>query len=273
MSGFRAPLDWPEEVSSDHKKAIHTAAQDLQNEFGPRLLGLLLAGSVARFEADEYSDIDLLAIIDSNWYQRRQLRVAGVDVDLFIDCRDRVAYALTSGGNDALVESYADGWVLYDPDQQVSRFQMTAAAIRRGVRRFRQGGELFAHATRVTNALKSYLRTASSDDPNSVLQLHYLIANGLTAYYVFARRWLPSKKGLLNDLRGAAPEFYDLVANLLSVATMPSHKIALAQKFVATILDLDPAASASKESQKFFFKSPAVPVKLGENTVYVTAAD
>ena len=71
--------------------------------YGPdeRVLGLMLYGSLAQGEGDEYSDIDLNVLVDTAWYS-----MVMVEASLAVENFGRVLYTM-SGGRDELTQVYA----------------------------------------------------------------------------------------------------------------------------------------------------------------------
>jgi predicted nucleotidyltransferase len=263
-------LTWPDGIAASHRRAIEQVARDLSEEFGPRLSGLLIAGSVAREEADAFSDVDLFVAFDGDWRQRRRRRVLGVDIDLFINCRDRLEKAI-GNGNEVLVNSFAEGWVLYDPDQFITELQVLASN-RRRARQDVNKGEAFAHTQRLFDCLKVFRRLLERDHIDAALQLNYLITFGLTDYYFFSRRWRPSRKAILADLAVAAPEFHKIACDILDPALPIGEKAVVAEQFIDAILAFDPETRTRMEGPRSTFKPQgSQSVTIGEATIRLPA--
>jgi hypothetical protein len=243
----------------------------MYEEFGPRLLGLLLAGSLVRSTADDFSDVDLVVVFNGDWHQRRRVVLLGVDVDLMINCRDQLFDVITHERNDAYIESLAEGSILCDTRGCLAELQALASSARNAPRRASAANGAYAHVQRLNSVLKSYFRCAETGSTDAAFQLHLLIMNGISAYYFFARRWRPSRNVLLSDLQANAPTLYESLEALFDPSRPVEAKLFLAQRFVEAIYAFDPAACLSNQSAKFVFKPPRTGViRSGESVISVT---
>jgi hypothetical protein len=251
---MKTALMWPADILTVHKRAILESFRSLEEEFGRRLLGLLIAGSMARFETDEFSDIDLFVVFDGNWYQHRRFLMHGINVDLFINCRGRLHEAIDRG-NEVLVDSYSQGWILYDPMNIVAALQARAGAIRAVLPRRPSREAMFAYTQRLRDSLRSFTRQIKKgDNVAAAFHLHHVIADGIGAFYFLAPRWRPSRKAQLHDLLVANLKISQLVNELLRPTKDIGCKAELAQEFVEAIFELDPQAKSCNETPKFLFQ-------------------
>lgn len=102
---------------------------ELQTEFGVALLGVLATGSRVRGEGDASSDIDLHILIDQPRRQRRNIVVAGVEVEMFINPPFQIALYFDEGrasGRGVDQHMWSTGHAVYDPQGVVAALQAEA---------------------------------------------------------------------------------------------------------------------------------------------------
>lgn len=102
---------------------------ELRAEFGEALLGVLATGSRVRGEGDASSDIDLHVVIDQPRRQRRNIVVAGVEVEMFINPLFQIALYFDEGrasGRGVDQHMWSTGRAIYDPQGVVAELQAEA---------------------------------------------------------------------------------------------------------------------------------------------------
>ncbi len=93
---------------------LDAAAKRVADEIGPTLSGLIATGSRVTGTAAQHSDLDLIALVDADVWQRRYLRHAAVDVDVTVASRGYFEPLLRSDANMGLLSMFASGRVLAD---------------------------------------------------------------------------------------------------------------------------------------------------------------
>jgi predicted nucleotidyltransferase len=88
--------------------------RDLRAELKDDVLGLLLAGSQAYGNPNEYSDIDLQAVIRPNWVQRLYFYVDETPVDLALRPQEEIRREFGRRDSRHVLSMFANGIVLYD---------------------------------------------------------------------------------------------------------------------------------------------------------------
>ena len=102
---------------------------ELQAEFGAALLGVLATGSRVRGEGDASSDIDLHVLLDQPRRQRRNIVVAGVEVEMFINPIFQIARYFDedrASGRGVDQHMWSTGRAVYDPRGVVAELQAEA---------------------------------------------------------------------------------------------------------------------------------------------------
>ncbi len=192
----------PSAVPATHHEAIDAVFQSLAAELGPRLRGFLLAGSAADRTATEDSDIDLFALTDEPWWQRRRFRTCGRDIDLFIDPVPRIEDELAFGRSAIPISAFATGIVLFEDDHRlVSRLQSRARVVYAGLPAAPSATEVFGIRMRLSDLL-TLVRGEISARRFYAAQFLLTAVEGC---YVLHRRWTRSAKRTLDDLATFAP--------------------------------------------------------------------
>jgi predicted nucleotidyltransferase len=245
-------INLPPRIAATHKAALQSCADALAEEFDFRLLGLLLAGSVARSTADMFSDIDLYAVLDINWHQRRRPEVHGVTIDLFLG-RPEMLVDMVVKRKDACVHSFATGWNVYDPYHVIDELQCLAFEVYQMPSRGFDGSGMFLAVQRLNDSLRKFIRLKDKTGVHAAFDAQFLVRTGLDAYYCLSGRWRPSRGDILDDLREHAPSIYASIATLLT-SPRGENKERAAIRLVDDIFSLRPEARHTSESRRGRFK-------------------
>ena len=196
-------IHFPGAVSAAHHEAIDAVFRSLALELGPKLRGLLLTGSATAGAASSAeSDIDLFALTDEPWWQRRRFRTCGRDIDLFIDPVARIEDELVFRRSAIPISAFATGIVLFeDQHSLVSRLQSRARAVYAGLPAAPSATELFGIRMRLLDLL-TLMRDETPSRPYYAAQFLQAV---IEASYVVQRRWTTSAKRTLDDLATWAP--------------------------------------------------------------------
>ena len=218
----------------------------LRAEFAARLVGLLLGGSVARATATTASDLDVFALVDVEWHQRRRLSVVGIDVDLFLDPPRRARRVVSREKGAVLLENYATGWIAYDPLGEVERICSQARSRYERGRTPATPVELFAARTRCTDVLETVVRAAARGDRDGLdYASALLVAFAVESYYRVEGRWDPPPKRRMAQLAADDPPFAGVLREVLDTAAPPPRR---AQAALAIVERLFGAAQAGREA-------------------------
>jgi predicted nucleotidyltransferase len=204
-------------LSADrYEQALATVTQQLKEEFGDRLLGLMLAGSYAYGEPMATSDVDLYVVIDESWRQRRNRRVHGVDVELFINPPQKLSAEIVEAGS--TMDMFARGRALYDPRGVLATLIGEAKAVAELPRPIPLGDELERLRYMTTDTVKDAYDLLQASDEGFELALYNALDWTLDAYYKLAGRRKPKPKYVLNDVRRREPALADAIHRIVDSA-------------------------------------------------------
>jgi hypothetical protein len=186
----------------DDHVIIRQVLAKLQAEFGADLLGVLATGSRVRGEGDASSDIDLHVLIAPLRRQRRNIVVAGVEVEMFINppAQIRRYFAdnnITGRGIDQ--HMWSTGRIVYDPQGSVAELMAEAQ------RQWDAGPPVVdASDWRVrylpADALRDIGDVLERDPEQTLLMIGALLAELISMHYRLGRRWHVKPKRVLADL-------------------------------------------------------------------------
>ncbi|MGH2760071.1 MAG: hypothetical protein ACRDKJ_10990, partial [Actinomycetota bacterium] len=199
-------------MSERYELALETVTRRLQDEFGDRLLGLLLAGSYAYGEPMATSDIDLYVVVDVAWRQRRNLVIDGVPVELFINPPHKLSNEIIEAGS--ATDMFARGRVLYDPRGVVGRLQAEARSVAEQPRAIPHGDDLERLRYMVTDTTQDAYDLLVADDDGFEVALYDAMRWVLEAYYRLTGRRMPKPKYVIRDLKEREPALADVVAHV-----------------------------------------------------------
>ena len=208
-------------TSDRFERALDTIVARMRDEFGDRLLGLLLGGSYAYGEPMATSDIDLYVVVDEPWRQRRNLRIDGVDVELFINPPHKLSNEIVEAGS--TTEMFARGRVLHDERGVVKRLVDEARGVAELPRPIPLGDELLQLRYMVTDTTKDAYDLLEADDDGFDLAVHNALDWTLGAYYQLTGRRRPKPKYVMRDLRDREPMLAEVVQRIVDTR-IPRHE-------------------------------------------------
>lgn len=203
-------------MSERYEGALDGVVERLKEEFGDRLLGLLLAGSYVYGEPMATSDLDLFVVVDEPWRQRRNLVVDGVDVELFINPPHKISGEIMKG--DSATDMFARGRVILDPHGIVAGLVAEAKAVEERPRPIPLGDELLRLRYMVTDTTKDAYDLLKAGDDGFELALSDALQQTLQAYYRLTGRRVPKPKYVSQDLRGRESAFASVVSQILDTS-------------------------------------------------------
>lgn len=201
-------------MNERHERALEQTVSRLHDEFGDHLLGLLLAGSYAYGEPMATSDLDIHAVIDQPWRQRRNLVIDGVDVEVFINPPHRLTADIATG--EATTEMFARGRILYDKRGVVSQLQSEALALSGQARPIPLGDDLEFLRYIVTDTVKDAYDLVVAGDADVEIAIADALDHTLDAYYKLSGRRSPKPKYVMRDLAQREPALADVVRFIAS---------------------------------------------------------
>ena len=167
------------------------------------VIGVWLAGSVARGEADANSDLDLYVLVDGAHRRRLQRFFSGVPTEIFLNPPDRARRYFDedrAAGRRPSLDMMAEGVILFDP-------QGECAAIQREARLVIETGpeaDPVASQTRrylVTDALDNAADVAERDSATARVLGGSALREAMVLSFLLDGRWAPRDKDLLPTLR------------------------------------------------------------------------
>ena len=203
-------------IEERFESALENVSARLKDEFGEKLLGLLLGGSVAYGEPMATSDIDVYVVIDEPWRQRRNLVVDGVDVELFINPPHKLSNEIIEAGS--TTEIFARGRVLYDPRGAVAKLVDEARGVAEMPRPIPLGDQLTRLRYMVTDTTKDAYDLLVAGDEGFDVAMHNALDWTLEAYYQLTGRRKPKPKYVLRDLRAREPALADEVLRIVDTS-------------------------------------------------------
>jgi hypothetical protein len=217
-------------------QALDQVVTDLQAEFGPDLLGILWAGSVAAGTPFAESDLDVYGVIGLPWRQRRTRWVEGVEVELFLNPvrQIRSEFALTE--HPATIAMFAQGQILWDPEGAIAQLVAEARRIWEAGRPLVPAGQRWQLTYPMVDLLTDVRDLLDRDEAGSTLLLVRTLEVALEAHYRFTGRWSVKPKYLLSDLAGHAPELERLARQVLEPNASLAQRYEWLAEFVGRVL-------------------------------------
>ncbi|HTD33289.1 MAG TPA: hypothetical protein VK665_06495 [Candidatus Elarobacter sp.] len=223
----------------DTGRIVGIVLSELREEFGARLLGVVLTGSGATDSACASSDVDLFAIATTDWFQRRRITREGVAVDLFIEPTTRLDLQLRRGGNVAYIHALAHGIILADSGSVARRYVDLARSVHAAGPPAPTGGDLFMVRLRARTLLDK-TRSVVHDDPHVARYLLTdLAAWAPQAAFSVLGGWPPSPKGMLREIRLRWPALYERAIALLDPTLSLSERLSAAEAYYRALLGDD----------------------------------
>ncbi len=182
---------------------IQHVLAELRAEFGDDLLGVLATGSRIRGEGDANSDIDLHVVIAQPRRQRRNVVVAGVEVEMFLNPPCQIRRYFKDGrasGRGVDQHMWSTGRVVYDPRGVLAELQAEAQAQWKAGPPPLPPEQLWMYRYAAADMLRDIGDVLHSDPERAVYLIGAEIPQVVDDYYRIAGRWRVKRKRVLNDL-------------------------------------------------------------------------
>jgi hypothetical protein len=186
-----------------YELALAVVSEQLKQEFGNDLLGLLFAGSAAYGTPIKTSDLDLFVLIAHPWRQRRNVVVEGVEVELFINPLEQIRKELKRSYN-STIEMFARGRIVYDPQGLLTELQAEARQI--ASRPPVPPTDPYFVRYKPSDALRDAEDLMDVDPQAASLQLSVALREALEAMFLREGRRPPKAKHLLQQVAEHAPD-------------------------------------------------------------------
>lgn len=215
---------------------IQHVLHELQAEFGADLLGVLATGSRVRGEGDASSDIDLHVIIGQGRRQRRNMVVAGVEVEMFINPPFQIHLYFENdrtSGRGVDQHMWSTGHAVYDPQGVVAELQREAQ------RQWDAGpppidGTAWGVRYLPPDTLRDIGDVIERDEEQAQIMTGVLLAELIGTHYRLQRRWRVKGKRVLADLEAWDAPAADLVRQVCRGAT--AQRVAALEQFMQHVL-------------------------------------
>ena len=177
------------------------------DELPETVIGVWLAGSVARGEGDKNSDLDLYVLVDADHRRRLSRRFNGVPTEIFLNPPRRAREYFEEDramGRRPSLDMMAAGLILFDPNGEcatIAREARAAAALGPNV-------DPVALETRrylVADKLENAVDVAERDPVTARLLASTAIHEAIIVSFLQAGRWAPRDKDVLPELRILEP--------------------------------------------------------------------
>lgn len=196
----------------------------LRAEFGEQLLGVLATGSHIHGVPGPTSDLDVHVVIDQPRRQRRNIVLAGIEIEMFINPAFQIHRYMADGGND--IHMFAFGRVIYDPQGLIGQLQERAREL------WQAGPPPIAESVRwmprygIADMLRD-LTDLGEDAAAAGLQIARIVDQLIEAHCRLNRRWPGKPKRRLADLASWAPEVAQLAGAALTERTLNERRAAV----------------------------------------------
>ncbi len=182
---------------------IQHVLSELQAEFGSVLLGVLATGSRVRGEGDASSDIDLHVLIGQPRRQRRNIVVANVEVEMFINPPFQIHRYLNddrTNGRGVDQHMWSTGRAVYDPQGVIAQLQAEAQ------RQWEAGpppidGDDWPMRYPPPDTLRDIGDVIERDPAQAQIMIGVLLGELIPLHYRLQRRWRVKPKRVLADLQ------------------------------------------------------------------------
>jgi predicted nucleotidyltransferase len=187
----------------DDAAIVQQVVEQLQQEFGDDLLGVLAGGSRQCGEGDTNSDIDLVVLIAQPRRRRQNIVIAGVEVEMLLNPVFQIHRYFTeerNSGRGLMQHLLSTGQIVYDLYQELANLQALA-------RRLWAVGPAPASATQQwqmryahADGLRDIADVVDRDDDQAAYLIGKLLPQIINDHYRLAGRWLHKPKRIFNDL-------------------------------------------------------------------------
>ena len=220
-------------MTDRYERALEVVTEQLENEFGHDLLGVMVTGSVAYGTPMKGSDLDLFALIRPAWRQRRRFAVDGVDVDLYINPVERIRTKM-GGDYNKTIDMFAKGRIVHDPQGLIAELIAEARQIKESPPR--PPTDTYNLRYRPTEALRDAEDLADADAQAAELQLAVALRESLEAMFRREGKRPPKPKHLLQLVAEHAPDIAGDARRVLDSAVPIGERIELLRQLTQRIL-------------------------------------
>ncbi len=200
------------ELGAPFDRALREALAHL-DELPEAVVGVWLAGSLARGEGDTNSDLDLYVLVEADHRRRLSRRFNGVPTEFFLNPPHRARQYFNEDralGRRPSLDMMAFGVILFDPLGECAAIADEArAAIDLG-----PNPDPIVLETRrylATDKLDNAVDVVARDPTTARLLASTAVYEAMILCFLQAGRWAPRDKDLLPELRVIAPESAALV--------------------------------------------------------------
>jgi hypothetical protein len=195
----------------------------LRAEFGEDLLGVLATGSRIHSTPGPTSDLDAHVIIAQPRRQRRNILLAGVEVEMFINPPFQIRRYFSSRGMDEHMFTF--GRAIYDPHGVVAGLQAEA-------RERWEAGPPPLEATWMpryfaADLLRDLEDVAGHDEASAELLIVQIVEQLIESHYRLNRRWPAKAKRRLADLERWDAQAAQLARTALVCGPLDARRAAL----------------------------------------------
>jgi hypothetical protein len=197
----------------------------LRAEFGRKLVGVLATGSRIHGTPGPTSDLDVHVVIDQPRRQRRNIVLAGVEIEMFINPTFRVPIYFRDG-HAGTIHMFAFGRAIYDPQGVVAQLQDQARAL------WQAGPPLLADSARwlpryIAADMLRDLADLGDDEAAANLQIARIVDQLIETHCQLNRRWPGKPKRRLADLGSWSPELAQLAGEALTAPSLAERSAAV----------------------------------------------
>jgi predicted nucleotidyltransferase len=243
---------------------------ELKDEFGNRLLAVILTGSLATTTGvRSSSDIDIFAIVATEWFQRRWFVRDTVEVDLFVEPRRRLDILLRPGGNVAYVHALAGGVALFDRNGTAEHYIALARFVHGAAAPRPTAADIFMVRLRARSLIDKIRELIDTDALAARYVLVDLAAWAPQAAYSARGGWTPSTKAMMRGVTSAFPDLYQLLVPMLDERLSLGERLRATEFFYCALLGDDLLTTEEFTGPQAFI-APQRRVVVGDGEVYIT---
>ena len=201
---------------------LETAAERVRAELGPALCGLIATGSRVAGTASQASDLDLIALVDANLWQRRYLRHGAVDIDLTVGSRDYFEPLLRGDANMGLLSMFATGCVVADANGTAAELVGLARATLAAGRPPINPEMIFSFRHRGWTLLQSTRQAFAHGEAAGRFTAYAAAQSLLDIYCATHRIWIGGLKDAYRSLPEQAPDLWQSIEALFDADSAES---------------------------------------------------
>lgn len=218
------------------ERALSVASEQLKDEFGADLVGLLFAGSAAYGTPMPNSDVDLYVLIQPNWRQRRNRVIEGVEVEMFINPVSQIRRELDKE-NAATVNMFALGHVTHDPTGVVAQLVERAKRIAAKPTESPDDTQLYFIRYNPSDLVRDVEDLLEIDLVAAEMLLSVALQTVLEAYWQIRGQSPPKPKHLLKALRAEAPALAQDAAEIVDAGDDLAGRVRRLRELCELILE------------------------------------